>query len=80
MSRALVNIQKELDLQAQKFEKEGKLLEADRIKRRTMQDIAMMREVGYCSGIENYSRHLSGKARRDKHHKYLSAPSPRAWY
>jgi excinuclease ABC subunit B len=61
MSRALINIQKELDEQIKKFEKEGKLLEADRIKRRTMQDIAMMREVGYCSGIENYSRHLSGK-------------------
>lgn len=62
MSKALANIQKELEEQVKKFEKEGKLLEADRIKRRTMQDIAMMREVGYCSGIENYSRHLSGKA------------------
>lgn len=44
-----------------KFEKEGKLLEAERIKRRTQNDLAMIREVGYCSGIENYSRHLSGK-------------------
>lgn len=61
MNNALKNIQKELDDQIKKFEKEGKLLEADRIKRRTMQDMAMMREVGYCSGIENYSRHLSGK-------------------
>lgn len=61
MSRAILEIQKELDDQVAKFEREGKLLEADRIKRRTMQDIAMMREVGYCSGIENYSRPLSGK-------------------
>ncbi len=44
-----------------KFEKEGKLLEAERIKRRTQNDLSMIREVGYCSGIENYSRHLSGK-------------------
>jgi excinuclease ABC subunit B len=44
-----------------KFEKEGKLLEAERIKRRTNYDLAMIREVGYCNGIENYSRHLSGK-------------------
>lgn len=61
MKKALVNIEKELNDQVKIFEQEGKLLEADRIKRRTMQDIAMMREVGYCSGIENYSRHLSGK-------------------
>ncbi len=61
LKKALLNIQKELDDQVKKFDQEGKLLEADRIKRRTMQDIAMMREVGYCSGIENYSRHLSGK-------------------
>jgi excinuclease ABC subunit B len=59
--RALVNIKKELDLQIKKFEKEGKLLEADRIKRRTSYDIALIREVGYCSGIENYGRHLSFK-------------------
>jgi excinuclease ABC subunit B len=61
MNRALKDISAELEAQVKKFEKEGKLLEADRIKRRTMQDMAMMREVGYCSGIENYSRHLSGK-------------------
>ena len=58
---ALVEIKKELNLQLKKFEKEGKLLEAERIKRRTNYDLAMIREVGYCSGIENYSRHLSGK-------------------
>lgn len=59
--RALVEIKKELNAQLKKFEKEGKLLEAERIKRRTNYDLAMIKEVGYCNGIENYSRHLSGK-------------------
>ncbi len=58
---ALKLIKMELADQLKKFEKEGKLLEAERIKRRTTYDIAMIREMGYCSGIENYSRHLSGK-------------------
>jgi excinuclease ABC subunit B len=58
---ALTNIKKELGAQLKKFEKEGKLLEAERIKRRTSYDLAMIKEVGYCNGIENYSRHLSGK-------------------
>ena len=61
LKTALVNIKKELQVQLKKFEKEGKLLEAERIKRRTNYDLAMIREVGYCNGIENYSRHLSGK-------------------
>ena len=59
--KALVEIKKELAAQLKKFKKEGKLLEAERIKRRTNYDLAMIREVGYCNGIENYSRHLSGK-------------------
>ena len=59
--KAVVAIQKELDAQLKLFEKEGKLLEAERIKRRTNYDLAMIREVGYCNGIENYSRQLSGK-------------------
>lgn len=58
---ALKAIKLELAAQLKKFEKEGKLLEAERIKRRTNYDMAMIREMGYCSGIENYSRHLSGK-------------------
>ncbi|MDQ3075780.1 MAG: excinuclease ABC subunit UvrB [bacterium] len=58
---ALTNIKKELAVQLKYFAKEGKLLEAERIKRRTNYDLAMIKEVGYCSGIENYSRHLSGK-------------------
>ncbi len=60
--RALKTIKLELAEQLKKFEKDGKLLEAERIKRRTNYDLAMIREVGYCSGIENYSRHMSGKA------------------
>jgi len=59
--KALIEIKKELTKQLKKFKKEGKLLEAERIKRRTNYDLAMIKEVGYCSGIENYSRHLSGK-------------------
>lgn len=59
--RAIKIIKKELADTLKKFEKEGKLLEADRLKRRTNYDMAMIREVGYCSGIENYSRPLSGK-------------------
>lgn len=59
--RALKLIEAEMKDVVKKFEKDGKLLEAERIKRRTQNDLAMIREVGYCSGIENYSRHLSGK-------------------
>ena len=59
--KAMKVIEKEMKDQVKKFEKEGKLLEAERIKRRTQNDLAMMREIGYCSGIENYSRPLSGK-------------------
>lgn len=58
---AIKNIKKELADQIKKFDKEGKLLEAERIKRRTNYDLAMIKEIGYCNGIENYSRHLSGK-------------------
>jgi len=60
--RALVEIKKELKEQLIKFDKEKKFLEAERIERRTKFDLAMMAEVGYCHGIENYSRHLSGRA------------------
>lgn len=61
VEKAVKNIKAELASQLKKFEKEGKLLEAERIKRRTTYDLAMIREIGYCNGIENYSRHLSGK-------------------
>jgi excinuclease ABC subunit B len=61
LEKAIKKIKAEMQSQLKKFEKEGKLLEAERIKRRTTYDLAMIREIGYCNGIENYSRHLSGK-------------------
>jgi excinuclease ABC subunit B len=60
--RAIEDIKKELKNQLAKFDKEKKFLEAERLERRTKFDLAMMAEVGYCHGIENYSRHLSGRA------------------
>lgn len=59
--KALKSIEGELDEQLKKFNKEGKLIEADRLERRTKNDLALIREVGYCNGIENYSRPLSGR-------------------
>lgn len=59
--KALISIKEELKEQLKKLEKAGLVLEAERLKRRTNYDLAMIKEVGYCSGIENYSRHLSGK-------------------
>jgi excinuclease ABC subunit B len=59
--RALKTIKAELTVRLKELEKEGKLLEAERLKRRTNYDLALIREVGYCNGIENYSRHFSGK-------------------
>jgi len=55
-------IKAELDARLMEFQQQGKLLEAQRLKARTMYDIEMMLEIGYCSGIENYARHLSGLA------------------
>jgi excinuclease ABC subunit B len=59
---ALLAIREELGQRIAWFEKQGKLLEAQRIKMRTEYDLEMMEEMGFCSGIENYSRHLSGRA------------------
>ena len=61
MKRALVAIKEEMEDQIASFEKEGKLLEAQRIKMRTEFDMEMMDEMGFCSGIENYSRHIAGR-------------------
>jgi len=55
---AYEDIKLELDEQLKKFKKDGKILEAERLKRRTQHDLALIREVGYCNGIENYSRHF----------------------
>ncbi len=60
--RAVQTIEAELKEQLEYFDKEGKILEAERLKRRTRYDVAMIKEVGFCQGVENYSRHLSGKA------------------
>jgi excinuclease ABC subunit B len=59
---ALKSIEAELMIEKPKLEREGKLLEAQRLYQRTMFDLEMLREVGHCHGIENYSRHLSGRA------------------
>ncbi len=61
MSRAIGEIQVELEQRVAEFEKQGKLLEAQRIKMRTTFDIEMMQQVGFCSGIENYSRFIDGR-------------------
>ncbi len=58
---AFKTIKAELATRLKELEKEGKLLEAERLKRRTSYDLALIREMGYCNGIENYSRHFSGK-------------------
>jgi excinuclease ABC subunit B len=59
--KAVLSIRKEADARVAELKKQGKTLEAERLKRRTNYDISLIREVGYCNGIENYSRHFSGK-------------------
>ncbi|MCY7687149.1 excinuclease ABC subunit UvrB [Bacillus altitudinis] len=59
MEKAIINIEKELEEQLEKLRENGKLLEAQRLEQRTRYDLEMMREMGFCSGIENYSRHLT---------------------
>ncbi len=59
--RAVMTIEAELKERLEEFDKNGKILEAERLKRRTRYDVAMIKEVGFCQGVENYSRHLSGK-------------------
>ncbi len=61
MDRAIVEIEQEVDEREKWFAENGKLVEAQRIRQRTMYDIEMMRELGYCNGIENYSRVISGR-------------------
>jgi len=62
LEEALKQIEKELNERVAYFKKNNKLLQAERIYRRTKQDLEMMREIGYCNGIENYSRYLTGRA------------------
>ena len=62
LKEAIADIEKELDERVALFKSEGKLIEAQRIEQRTRYDLEMLKEVGYCSGIENYSRHLDRRA------------------
>ena len=62
LHEAVQEIQKELDERVKWFEEQGKLVEAQRIKQRTLYDIEMLEEIGFCKGIENYSRILAGRA------------------
>jgi len=61
MGRAVVTIEEELHRRLAELERQGKLLEAERLRMRTNYDLEMLREVGFCSGIENYSRHIDGR-------------------
>ena len=61
IERAVDDIRDELAAQVSQFEEQGKMLEAHRLKQRTEYDLEMLRELGFCSGIENYSRHLEGR-------------------
>ncbi len=61
LRKAIVKIREEMEQRVAFFEQEGKLLEAQRLKMRTEHDIEMMQEMGFCQGIENYSRHLTGR-------------------
>ena len=70
--RAMADIKEELKEQLGRLEDKGKILEAERLKRRTNYDLAMIREIGYCSGIENYSRHFDGRKEGEPPYTLLS--------
>ena len=74
INEAIGKIQNELEEQVAKFEREGKLLEAQRIRMRTENDIEMLRETGFCFGIENYSMHIGGRTPEQR--PYSLQPSP----
>lgn len=69
---ALAAIEHELKIQLDTLQRSGKILEAERLKRRTRYDIAMMREIGYCNGIENYSRHFDRRSPGEPPYTLLS--------
>ena len=71
IDRAVVEIKHELNEQVKKFEAEGRMLEAHRIRQRTEYDLEMMRELGFCNGIENYSRILDGRPAGSAPHTLL---------
>ncbi|MDO8564831.1 MAG: helicase-related protein, partial [bacterium] len=70
--RAIGTIKSELKERLKEFEKAGNILEAERLRRRTSYDLAMIREVGYCNGIENYSSHFDGRLPGEAAHTLLS--------
>ena len=70
--RAIADIQDELRDRLQTLEKQGNVLEYERLKRRTNHDLALVKEIGYCNGIENYSRHFDGRKAGDPAHTLLS--------
>ena len=81
MKTARTKIRNELDLRIPELEKEGKLIEAQRLRMRTEYDLEMMAEMGFCQGIENYSRHLTGRAPGSRPHTlagFLSRGFPAA--
>ena len=61
MANALAAIERDLEDEVKAFRDDGKLLEAQRLEQRTHYDLEMMREIGYCSGVENYSRYFDGR-------------------
>ncbi len=71
LETAITNIEAELEERVKYFEDNNKLLEAQRIRERTRYDMEMLREVGFCSGVENYSRHLTGRAAGDSPYTLL---------
>ena len=71
LQKAMMAIRQELDERIAWFEKEGKLIEAQRIRMRTEYDLEMMAEMGFCQGIENYSRHITGRKKGDRPYTLL---------
>src|SRR5207253_4922084 len=71
MERAIAGIELELADRLAELERQGKLLEAQRLRMRTTYDVEMMRQVGFCNGIENYSRHIDGRAQGTAPHTLL---------
>ena len=71
MKKASVTIENELQQQVKLLKGQDRLLEAQRLEQRTHYDLEMMQEVGYCSGIENYSRHFSGRKQGNRHLHFL---------
>lgn len=71
MERALITIEEELQERIKYFKDKGKLVEAQRIEERTNFDLEMLKETGFCQGIENYSRHISRKRASVAHHLHF---------